>query len=399
MKATIPTTMRVVFLAWRDLANPLAGGSEVTIDRLAAGLAERGHDVTLLCGGPHDADRPYRVERAGGKYTQYIRVPIRALRRHRRADLVIDVCNGVPFWSPLWRRRPTVCLIHHVHRQMWRMWFPAPVARLGWFLESRAMPWVYRHHLFITVSPSTAQELQALGVDAARIRLVHNGVDWPATVTPKTSEPRFMALGRLVPHKRFDLLLRAWERVRPETGGTLVITGSGPERERLQAMAGPGVVFTGQVTEDVKQWLLGQAWLLVHPSALEGWGLVVTEAAAAGTPTLAFNVPGLRDSVVNGTTGVLTDDEDALVEQWIVLASDTSGRHRLGHAARRRAAGFTWAASVEHLLRVAAEATGLPVSSPSQPASIDLTSVIDLRDERADHPARPGAERFSPRRR
>ena len=135
-----------------------------------------------------------------------------------------------------------------------------------------------------------------------------------------------LAVGRLVEYKRIDLLLRLWERVRPVTGGRLLIVGDGPERERLQALAGPGVEFTGHVSEAEKHRLLCAAWLLLHPSAIEGWGLVVTEAATRETPTVAFDVPGLRDSVVDGETGVLAQGESSFAAAWCTLA--LSGRRR-----------------------------------------------------------------------
>src|SRR5687768_14743078 len=110
--------MKILFLAWRDLANPLAGGSEVLIDRLARGLTERGHDVTLVAGGPV-AERSYRVVDAGGRYEQYLRAPSIVERYFRDVDLVVDVANGMSYMTPLWRRRPSVCFVNHVHTDQW----------------------------------------------------------------------------------------------------------------------------------------------------------------------------------------------------------------------------------------------------------------------------------------
>ena len=70
---------RILFVAWRDLANRRAGGSEVLVDRLAAGMTARGHSVTLLCGGP-TGQRPYTVVRSGGTYSQFLRAPVRYWR-------------------------------------------------------------------------------------------------------------------------------------------------------------------------------------------------------------------------------------------------------------------------------------------------------------------------------
>jgi glycosyltransferase involved in cell wall biosynthesis len=176
-----------------------------------------------------------------------------------------------------------------------------------------------------------------------------------------------------VPHKRIDLLLDAWKQVRARTGGRLVIVGDGPERARLEAMAGPGVTFAGFVDEAEKQRLLAAAWLLVHPSMLEGWGLVVTEAAAAGTPTLAFDAPGVRDSVATGESGLLVHDADELVRQWIALTGNWRWRTELAVGARRRAAQFSWSNTVDRFLTVAAEATGRPELVP-EPLAVPVAA-------------------------
>ena len=136
-----------------------------------------------------------------------------------------------------------------------------------------------------------------------------------------------------MPYKRVDLLLRVWERVRDAVGGRLIVVGDGPERAALEA-AGAGVVFVGRVAEDEKWVLLGTSWALLHPAHHEGWGIVITEAAQVGTPSLGFNVPGVRDSIVDGVTGLLADSEEDLARRWIELAEKPELRKRLSEGAR-----------------------------------------------------------------
>jgi glycosyltransferase involved in cell wall biosynthesis len=343
--------MQVVFVSWRDLAHPQAGGSEFVVDRLATGLASRGHDVTLLAGKP-TASRDYGVLATGGMYSQYARAPFEYVRWCRGADVVVDVENGIPFFAPFWRRGPVVCLVHHVHTDQWDMYFPWAVARLGYALEHHVMPLVYRHSEFVAVSPSTAGELVKIGVDASRISTVIMGCDQVDHVEGEASEPMFVALGRLVPHKRLDLLLEMWERVRPQTGGTLVLAGEGPERARLEAVAGDSVVFTGFVSDDEKRHLLDEAWLLVHPAHHEGWGTVIMEAAAVGTPTIGFDVVGVRDSVQDDDSGVLVRAPDEFVAAWTDLASNRDRRHRLASGARAWAGAHTWERATDEFERV-----------------------------------------------
>jgi glycosyltransferase involved in cell wall biosynthesis len=346
---------RLLFVAWRDLANPRAGGSEVLVDRLAAGMLARGDRVSLLCGGP-TAERQYEVIRSGGTYSQFVRAPVAYWRHLRDSDLVVEVCNGMPFLTPIWCRRPKICLVNHVHTELWRMMFPRPVTVLGQFAESKVMPWTHRDNLFLTVSDSTADALREIGVADDRIRQICNGVVQPDPLLPRSPEPLFLALGRLTEYKRIDILLRLWERVRHVVGGQLVIAGDGPERSRLEALAGPGVIFTGRVSEEEKHRLLCSAWLLLHPALIEGWGIVITEAAIRGTPVIGFNVPGLRDSVVNGQTGLLVTTEGQFASAWASLALDRQRSEAMGVAARDRADRLHWSAAVEGFAQVAEEA-------------------------------------------
>ena len=338
--------VRIAFLAWRDLAHPHAGGSEYVVDRLARGLQDRGHSVTLFAGGPV-AQREYPVVDTGSRFGQYLTAPGRVARHLPDADVVVDVENGIPFFSPLWRRRPVVCLVHHVHTEQWDLYFPKPVAFVGDTLERVVMPWAYRGAQFVAVSPSTATALEGIGVEPSRIHTVTMGTESAEPASPEDPEPLFLALGRLVPHKRVDLLLELWDEVRPVTGGTLVIAGDGPERARLERAAGEGVVFTGFITEAEKRELLDRAWLLVHPALHEGWGTVVMEAASVGTPTIGFDVVGVRDSVRHGHTGLLADTSADFVEQWIDLATNADARAALGRGAREWAQSQNWDRTVD----------------------------------------------------
>lgn len=326
------------------------------IDRLARECVDRGHEVALMCGSP-TAARAYEVVPLGGPYAQYVRAPLAYARRFRDWDVLVDTNNGIPFFSPLWRRGPIVCLVHHLSREQWRLRFPQPVAAIGRALEDRGMPRAYRRALFLCISPSTASAVGALGVPPDRIRVMPMGAHSSAEEhDERSSSPLFLSLGRLVPYKRLDVLLGIWEEVRSQVGGRLVIAGDGPERGKLERLAGEGVELRGRVSEDEKQRLLNSAWLLVHSAIHEGWGMVISEAAHAGTPTLAFDVPGVRDSVSTGATGQLVASEQEFTRAWIALARDPQRREEMGTAARRHAQSTPWATSVDIFLSVLEEA-------------------------------------------
>ena len=346
----------ILFVSWRDLPNPMAGGSELLVDELARGLSQRGIDVSLLCGGRIEERVLYRTVRSGGTYSQYLRVPIKYLRSFRSTDLVVEVCNGMPFLAPLWRRGPTLCLVNHVHTELWRGRFDPVVAAFGRVMESRVMPRVHRHNLIVTVSPSTTASLGDLGVEHERIRQIPEGVAEPPRLHAKAQDPVFVAVGRMVGYKRIDLLLRVWKSVRPIVGGRVVIVGEGPERASLTSMGVEGVEFTGYVSEAEKHRLLCEAWVLLHPASWEGWGLVITEAGIRGTPAVGFDVPGVRDAIRPGETGLIATTEEEFAAQWILLAQTPALRSALGESARKWALSTPWSATVDAFTEVASEA-------------------------------------------
>lgn len=219
------------------------------------------------------------------------------------------------------------------------------------------MPRIHRRSRFVAVSRSTATGLEQLGVDSTRISTIEMGLDFEPLEPEPSSEPRFLVLSRLVPHKRVHLALEMWDAVRPITGGTLVIVGDGPEFEALRNVAGPGVEFTGWVDEERKRRELSAAWLLIHPAHHEGWGTVVMEAAAASVPTIAFDVPGVRDSIDNGVTGFLATDANAFCAEWMALTADHERRSTMASAAKARAATFTWDRAVAEFESVVEAAT------------------------------------------
>ncbi len=340
--------MKIHINAWHDIASPDAGGSEVVVDHAATELTHLGHDVTVSVPRPVGA-HPYRTLVSGGFYTQFLRAPFNYFRHARNADVVIDVISGLPFFTPLWRRRKrTICFVHHVHDEQWDDTYPGPVAIVGKFLELKVMPRVYRE--FIAVSPSTAKGLEGLGVRSAAITVVPNGLDAaPAVLPTKDQELLFLVVARLAPNKRVALLLDMWRDVHESTGGRLVIIGDGTERESLERTETPCCEFLGQVDDQQRDSYLARASLLMVSSRREGWGLTILEAARVGTPALAFNVDGVRDAIVDGVTGVLAEDEEQFMAQWKILATDEARRRALGEAARERSKTFSWTRSAQLL--------------------------------------------------
>jgi glycosyltransferase involved in cell wall biosynthesis len=357
--------LRVTILNWRDTSHPEGGGSERYVERVAAGLAADGCAVTVRCarhaGSPVRERRAgFELRRAGGRITVYPRalaglVVDRLLRRG--PDVVLDVQNGVPFFARLVAGCPVLVLVHHVHREQWGVALPPVMARLGWWLESRAAPRVLRGCQYVTVSEVTRGELTGLGVEAAHVAIVRNGVDAVPQVDGRRSpSPRLVVLGRLVPHKRVEHALEVLARLLPEFPDLkLDVVGEGWWHDRLVAAARTqgvehAVEFHGYLPEETKHEVLAAAWVQLAPSLKEGWGLMVVEAAQHRVPTIAYRAAGgLAESVRDGMTGVLVDDLDGMTRATRALLRDAERRACLGAAAQAHAGGFTWRAAASRM--------------------------------------------------
>jgi glycosyltransferase involved in cell wall biosynthesis len=355
---------RIHVLAWRDLDDPDSGGSEVHADQFmrrwaAAGL-EIVHRTSAAAGLPDTARRNgYDVVRRGSRYSVFPRTVVAELaRRMGPSDGLIEVWNGVPWFSPVWYRRPHLTILHHVHGPMWDQLLPGPLATAGRLLEARLAPPFYRRGETVTPSEATRGELIELGFRPDRVTAVDNGVDPFFTPGgPRAADPLVVAAGRLAPVKRFDLLLDAARDARASVPRLRVrIIGEGPTRldlvrwiERNQAEE--WVELVGHVARPDLRDHYRQAWVVASASLAEGWGLSLTEAAACGTPAVATDIRGHRSSVVDGRTGVLAP-AGLLGRALADVLTDDGRRTALGEAALARARALTWDASALGILRV-----------------------------------------------
>jgi glycosyltransferase involved in cell wall biosynthesis len=354
--------VRVLVLNWRDTSHPEGGGSELYVEQMLRGLVSRGASVTMVCprypgAATHENRDGIRILRVGGRLSIYLLVPLlMQLRRLPRHDLVVEVQNGVPFLAALYAHTPVAILVHHVHREQWPILFPAPVARFGWWLESVLAPRVGRRSRYITVSQATKDELARLGVDPERVSIVHNGspAQGDTTAAERSPEPRMIVLGRLVPHKRVEVAIDVLARLTQRYPDAILdVVGEGWWHETLEQHAHDRRVhdkvrFWGRVDEETRNRLLGEAWVSAVPSVKEGWGLVIVEAGMQQTPSVAFrSAGGVRESIVDGLTGLLVDDVDGFAAAVDQIFGDADMRDDLGRWAEKHARGFTWPASQE----------------------------------------------------
>jgi glycosyltransferase involved in cell wall biosynthesis len=384
---------QVLFLNWRDLSNPAAGGAEAYTEQIARRFAAAGCRLTLFTSAhsdapPYDWENGYLVVRSRGRFGVYLAAARHVKRYGSQYDAIVDFQNGIPFFAPLWAPAGTAvtCVVHHVHQAQFGLYFPWPVSAVGRFLEGPVSRRVYRDRPFVAVSPSTRAEMRRQLRLPGQIFIVPNGTDpMPAVREHRSPTPLIAVCTRLVPHKQLHLLveavpdlLRRWPALRVE------IAGSGEARESLQVKVRElgleaAVTLPGRVSDQYKCDLLSRAWLTAVPSLAEGWGLTVMEANAMGTPALAYDVPGLRDSVRDKVTGWLVPPGQGLAEPLISALEELADPVRqrvMMDQCLRWARSFSWEDSAERLARVMlSEIMRTEQGSGSRRTACDLSTV------------------------
>lgn len=352
--------MHILLINWQDRENPQAGGAEIHLHEIFGRLAGMGHTVTLLCGGwpgaPATAELDgIRVHRVGTRYT----FPFLARgwwKRHGRAlgaDVLIEDINKVPLYTPRWGAGKVIALVPHLFGTTVFREAPLPLAAAVWMAE-RPLRAVYGDVPFHAISQSTADDLVARGIPREQITVIYPGIDTEA-LTPalemREPEPLFVYLGRLKRYKGVDVVLRAFAELNHPTA-RLLIAGTGDYRPALERLAqsldlGDRARFLGFITEEEKLALLRRAWALLFASPKEGWGITNLEAAACGTPVIASDSPGLRESVRHGETGFLVPHGDvrAMAARMRELVESPSRVSALGTGARSFALRFSWEAA------------------------------------------------------
>jgi len=358
--------VRILVVNWQDRLNPEAGGAEVHLHEIFGRLARRGHDVSLLVsswpGAPaEEVVDGMRVVRRGGRYTFPLHVRAgfrRIVQRERTFDVLVEDINKLPLFTPLWSGLPVVGLVPHLFGSTAFQQESFPVAATVWSTE-RLMPAAYRGRDFVVISDSTAADLVDRGFPARRIHVSYPGIDHDAFVPAgeRSREPTVVYLGRLRRYKGIDLVIRAVAGLQREgLGVRMLVVGQGEDGERLKKIAVElgvenAVSFRGFVSEDEKISILQSAWVNVYPSPKEGWGITNVEAAACGTPSVASDSPGLRESVLDGQTGFLVPHGD--VDAWAAairrLIVDPELRSSMGKRAVEHGRRFTWEATAEEM--------------------------------------------------
>lgn len=359
--------MRILVMNWQDRTHPQSGGAEVHLHEIFGRIARMGHEVSLLCCA-HGTAPSYEVlddihiYRIGNRPTFNYHVPLwwKRYGQSMKVDIVIDDINKIPFMTPLFVKQPVLAVIHHFFGR-------AIFNEVGWLAGTYVKLFedrignIYRSTPVCTVSDSTRTECLERGFPAANVAVIHNAIDhrhYPMRVGAKSEHPRVVYFGRLKKYKSVDHIIKAMAIVRetlPEAH--LDIMGTGDERTELERLVdfhdmAEAVTFHGFVSDAEKVRLLSAAHVMVNSSVKEGWGITNIEANACGTPVISANVPGLRDSVRDGLSGLLYPygNIEQLAQLLTRVLVDHPERTRLSEGAVAWASTFTWERSAREML-------------------------------------------------
>lgn len=356
--------MNILILNWKDIKHPNAGGAEVIIYELAKRLVKNRHHVTWFCrnfiyGKENEEYDGIQIVRRGNLLTSYLLAPFYYWKLKEKPDVVIDMSNTIYWQTPLWAwKSKKIAYLNQLAKDVFDYEFPKTDAFLGKLIE-RIQYFPYRWRPFLVYSKSTKDDLISMGVPEKNISVFPLGIDH-SRYSPgkKSKDPLFICVNRLVKMKRNDLAIQAIaEVIKTYPKAKLILIGNGYDRFRLERIRDDfglvgtvyfedeNVFFFNKNIKDEKIRYMQEAWALLFPSVKEGWGMTVTECAACATPTIATNVTGLRDSVVDGKTGILISanpEPKELAKAMLHLIEDKVFREKLAANALSEWKEFTW---------------------------------------------------------
>lgn len=351
--------MRILILNWKHLDDGGAGGAELYVTRVAAEWAAGGHSVTLLVPRATSARRSEaaalngaKVVTLGSRATVFRHARQFLIKHCSEFDSVLESVSTRPFFAHELVGDRALVLYHQIADDVWEQEFPFPVSWIGRRVVEPHWLRRIRTARVVANSPSTAADLNNRGV--ASVGVVPPGADPVPSAMPRamSKHPRVIFIGRLVRTKRPDEAISAFARIRAAfPAATLDLVGDGYLRESLRSLQAPGVTVHGFVPDVIKVAFLARSDLLLVPGTREGWGIVAIEAGLHGVPSIAYDVPGLRDAIIHGTTGELTPcNPAALGEAAVALLRDPQRWIDYSEASRQRAVLYTWQRASDDLM-------------------------------------------------
>lgn len=357
--------MNILWFSWKDLKNPEAGGAEVITDQLASALVKRGDKVILLTSGfpnciKKETINDYEVIRLGGKFSVYFFAFTYYLKNLQGwPDKVIEEINTFPFFTQFYIGMKPYIYIFQLAGKIWFYQALFPLNIIGYFIEPIYLRF-FKKNRVLTESESTVDDLIKLGFKKQNIHIVPISLTMPPLKfihnNVKFENPTLLSLGSIRSMKQTHFQIRAFELVKKRVENLkLIVAGNsdGKYGKKILSMINDSpysddIHYAGTVSLDEKILLLKKSHILLMSSVKEGWGLVVTEAASQGTPSIVFDVSGLRNSVKNNITGIICSENTVknMAEQILELIINKKKYLKLKNNALEDAKSFTLKKSV-----------------------------------------------------
>ncbi|MCX7908145.1 MAG: glycosyltransferase family 4 protein [Ignavibacteria bacterium] len=361
--------MNILIINWQDIKNKHAGGAEVHLFEIFKRIVKFGHKVTLLCCKTKELPKTEIVDgieviRIGNRafFNWFVPFFYKKHLEHKDYDVVVDDINKIPFFTPLYVKRPLLCISHHffgcsIFKQV------NPISGIYVYLSEKLMDLVYKNQKFAVVSESTLLEFLQRKYKRENFTIINNALEkekFPFKLSIKNPYPTITYFGRLKKYKSIDHLLFAFKKVLNEFPNAQVyIIGRGDYEKSLKSLAKKlgiinSVVFWGYVDENSKIELLSKSHCVVNTSIKEGWGITNIESNACGTLVISANVPGLRDSVKDGFSGLLYEygNIEDLANKILMILKNEHLLYELSLGAIEWAKNFSWEKSSHQMLEL-----------------------------------------------
>lgn len=354
----------VLFLSWRDIKSPKYGGAEICTYEMM-----RYADLSILriIHFSPMFDGANSIEYIDG--ITYIRKgnilsliweckKFYAINKNN-IDYVVDQCNTYRFFTKFWvEHKKRIFFIHQLTREIWDVQLKFPFNKIGKLIENPMLK-MNKDDLTITVSESTKKDLEAIGFKPQKIKLIQSAINFEPwnkeAFYKKELMPTFIYVGRFAKYKGIDTCISAFgEFKKINNDAKLWIVGKKDDKYIERSLApiclqyglliDKDIVFYGFVTEDKKLELMSRAHLLLFPSIREGWGLIITEAAVVGTPSIVFNSPGIVDAVDFGNAGYIAkrNDYKGICETMVNAIEDKITYEKMRDNAYAFSSRFKW---------------------------------------------------------
>ena len=366
--------MEILILNWRDTKNPRSGGAEIVTLQHAKAWVKKRHSVTWFTSEFENSKKEEKIEgvnivRRGNFLTVLFYAFVYYLFAGNKFDVVVDEIHGLPFFTPLYVKKPKIAFIHEVADEIWDYMFPFPINKIGKFLEPLYFK-LYKNVKFWTDADSTIDDLEKYGIKKKNCVAINcPSENKPLKTLPKKeTAPTFIFVSRVVKMKGIEEVIRAFFYILRELkDARLWIVGDGEEgyvnelKDTMKSYSiSPKVKFFGHVSNEKKLELMKDSHILLHASVKEGWGLVVIEAASMATPSVVYNVSGLRDSVKSGKTGIVLEENSAkeMAKQAISLIKNKKKYEQFQKNCLQWAGSLTWPKSTQKSLDLLDQVSG-----------------------------------------